>query len=224
MARITVEDCLTKQTNRFALIHLASKRTKQLLQGATVVLGEECDNKAVVTSLREIAEGKVRFLTAEEAEHLRELNLEEQVPGLEPEAVERRALAQKSFEEELSSSSDGEGLGELGAKEKNGASKNGHSLADVDVADDIEDDDDVDDEVDASEDEDADSERSAAGEAVNDDGDSDEGSDTDENSVADSANSSELASDDSATESDATTSSEDEAPASEEGDEEKNPF
>ncbi|MFO0003208.1 MAG: DNA-directed RNA polymerase subunit omega, partial [bacterium] len=35
MARITVEDCLTQENNRFALVQLASKRTKQLLQGST---------------------------------------------------------------------------------------------------------------------------------------------------------------------------------------------
>ncbi len=150
MARITVEDCLTLQTNRFALIHLASKRTKQLLQGATVVLSEECDNKAVVTSLREIAEGKVRFLTPEEVERLRELNLEEQVPGLEPEAIERRALAQKSLEEEINNSSEGEGLGKLGAiaSDENGAKgsgKNGHSHAKIDLADEADDLDDTDD-------------------------------------------------------------------------------
>ena len=141
MARITVEDCLTKQTNRFALIHLASKRTKQLLQGATVVLGEECDNKAVVTSLREIAEGKVRFLTPEEAERLKELNLEEQVPGLEPEAIEKRALEQKSIEEKFREASD----------------QNGHSKTHAAIADDVLDDaaliDDEDDDEDEDEEE-----------------------------------------------------------------------
>lgn len=66
MARITVEDCLSKETNRFALVLLAAKRTKQLLHGAKVLLDEKCENKPVVTSLREIADGKVRFMTAEE--------------------------------------------------------------------------------------------------------------------------------------------------------------
>lgn len=67
MARITVEDCLTKERNRFALIHLASKRTKQLLRGAKSLLDERRDNKAVVSSLREIAAGRVTFMTDEEA-------------------------------------------------------------------------------------------------------------------------------------------------------------
>jgi DNA-directed RNA polymerase subunit omega len=65
MARITVEDCLTQENNRFALVQLASKRTKQLLQGSTVQTADR-RNKAVVTALREIADGKVRFMTPEE--------------------------------------------------------------------------------------------------------------------------------------------------------------
>jgi DNA-directed RNA polymerase subunit omega len=66
MARITVEDCLTKENNRFALVQLASKRTKQLLQGSSAQITDK-KNKAVVTALREIAEGRVRFMTPDEA-------------------------------------------------------------------------------------------------------------------------------------------------------------
>jgi len=57
MARITVEDCLQKVENRFALVLLAAKRTKQLLKGSTPLV--ESDNKDGVISLREIAAGKV---------------------------------------------------------------------------------------------------------------------------------------------------------------------
>ena len=71
MARITVEDCLTRENNRFSLVLLAAKRTKQLLHGSHNVLETKRDNKAIVTSLREIAEGKVRFMTPEEAEEAR---------------------------------------------------------------------------------------------------------------------------------------------------------
>ena len=67
MARITVEDCLTQENNRFALVQLASKRTKQLLQGSTAQITDR-RNKAVVTALREIADGRVRFMTPEEAQ------------------------------------------------------------------------------------------------------------------------------------------------------------
>lgn len=59
MARITIEDCLEQVNNRFALVLLASKRTKQLLQGADPLV--RCKNREVVCSLREIAAGKVTF-------------------------------------------------------------------------------------------------------------------------------------------------------------------
>ncbi|MCX5886077.1 MAG: DNA-directed RNA polymerase subunit omega [Proteobacteria bacterium] len=57
MARITVEDCLKKVNNRFALVMLAAKRTKQLSDGAKPLVN--VDNREVVTALREIAAGKV---------------------------------------------------------------------------------------------------------------------------------------------------------------------
>jgi DNA-directed RNA polymerase subunit omega len=60
LARITVEDCLSKVENRFALVLLAAKRTKQLLKGATCI-DQDKDNKLVVNSLREIAAGHVSF-------------------------------------------------------------------------------------------------------------------------------------------------------------------
>jgi DNA-directed RNA polymerase subunit omega len=59
MARVTIEDCLDAVENRFALILLAAKRTRQLLEGAEAYL--ETDNKETVVSLREIAAGKVKF-------------------------------------------------------------------------------------------------------------------------------------------------------------------
>ena len=57
MARITVEDCLAHVSNRFELILVAARRTKQLLKGARPLV--ESDNKEVVTALREIAAGEV---------------------------------------------------------------------------------------------------------------------------------------------------------------------
>ena len=59
MARVTVEDCLKKIPSRFALVILASQRAKQLIKGAKPLL-ERPRNKEIITSLREIAEGRVR--------------------------------------------------------------------------------------------------------------------------------------------------------------------
>ncbi len=59
MARVTVEDCLEHEENRFALVLLAANRTRQLMKGnQPLVRG---NNKSAVMSLREIADGKVRF-------------------------------------------------------------------------------------------------------------------------------------------------------------------
>lgn len=59
MARVTVEDCLETVENRFALVHVGAKRTKELLRGARPVY--PCKNREVVTALREIAARRVRF-------------------------------------------------------------------------------------------------------------------------------------------------------------------
>jgi DNA-directed RNA polymerase subunit omega len=88
MARITVEDCLTRENNRFALVQLASKRTKQLLQGSTVQTADR-RNKAVVTALREIADGRVRFMTQQEAEAYEEQKAREAEAARAAAAVER---------------------------------------------------------------------------------------------------------------------------------------
>ncbi len=58
MARITLEDCLVKVSNRFQLAILATKRAKQLLNGARSLL--ESDNREIVLALREIAAGLAR--------------------------------------------------------------------------------------------------------------------------------------------------------------------
>lgn len=60
MARITVEDCLERLGNRFALVILAAERARQIAKGAHPLV--QCDNKPAVTSLREIAVGRVRFI------------------------------------------------------------------------------------------------------------------------------------------------------------------
>ncbi len=60
MARITVEDCLTKVENRFALVLLVAKRAKQLLKGSETTLPSK-ENKYVVTALREVAAGNVAY-------------------------------------------------------------------------------------------------------------------------------------------------------------------
>jgi DNA-directed RNA polymerase subunit omega len=57
MARITVEDCLQKVNNRFSLIHMASKRVRELRKGAEPTISSK--NRDIVIALREIAAGNV---------------------------------------------------------------------------------------------------------------------------------------------------------------------
>ncbi len=64
MARITVEDCLAKVNNRFMVCQLAIERVKQYREGYKPMV--ECNNKEVVTALREIAAGNVRPAKAPE--------------------------------------------------------------------------------------------------------------------------------------------------------------
>ena len=58
MARITVEDCIDRITNRFELVLLATKRARQITRGSTPLLEVEND-KPTVIALREIATGKI---------------------------------------------------------------------------------------------------------------------------------------------------------------------
>src|SRR4030042_585407 len=59
MARVTVEDCLERVENRFALVILASKRTKELKRGAPLMVHDR-DNREVVMALREIARRQIQ--------------------------------------------------------------------------------------------------------------------------------------------------------------------
>ena len=76
MARVSIEDCLEKVENRFDLVLLAAERTKQLYKGSQPLV--ECkENKEVVTVLREIAAGRVRFHRPSHQvvqEYIKELN------------------------------------------------------------------------------------------------------------------------------------------------------
>jgi DNA-directed RNA polymerase subunit omega len=65
LARVTVEDCLEKVPNRFALVILGAERARQLAGRAIPLV--KCDNKPGVTALREIAQGSVCFNESVEA-------------------------------------------------------------------------------------------------------------------------------------------------------------
>ncbi|RLB41157.1 MAG: DNA-directed RNA polymerase subunit omega [Deltaproteobacteria bacterium] len=89
MARITVEDCLRNVENRFALIHLAAKRVRQLRKGAEPLV--QAKNKDVVIALREIAAGKVYPVSKDELEQLKQSETD-----IEPESLPEPVKASDS--------------------------------------------------------------------------------------------------------------------------------
>ena len=76
MARVTVEDCLDNVENRFELVLVAAKRTRQLMMGADPLVPEDRD-KLTVIALREIAEGMITNSILEE----QEIDLEKEIFG-----------------------------------------------------------------------------------------------------------------------------------------------
>jgi DNA-directed RNA polymerase subunit omega len=55
MARITVEDCIDKVSNRFELVLLAAHRARSIAKGSSVLVDPENDKNPVI-ALREIAD------------------------------------------------------------------------------------------------------------------------------------------------------------------------
>jgi DNA-directed RNA polymerase subunit omega len=60
MARVTIEDCLKRVDNMYELVHLATKRARQLYRGSDPLVKSK--NRQIVTALREVAAGKVEAM------------------------------------------------------------------------------------------------------------------------------------------------------------------
>ena len=91
MARVTVEDCVTKIPNRFELVLVASQRAREIAGGASLTIDRDNDKNPVV-ALREIAGDTVSL------DNLRE----EIVKGLQ------RVVPMEEPEEEIIELMDGE--------------------------------------------------------------------------------------------------------------------
>jgi DNA-directed RNA polymerase subunit omega len=61
MARVTVEDCLDHVVNRFELVMLATKRSRQLATGGKEPKLAWENDKPTVVALREIAAGLMSY-------------------------------------------------------------------------------------------------------------------------------------------------------------------
>ena len=66
MARITVEDCLSKINSQYDLVLLAKERTSQLNAGDKPLVSEDNDKNTVI-ALREIGSGKISIKTIEDS-------------------------------------------------------------------------------------------------------------------------------------------------------------
>ncbi|MGD2099923.1 MAG: DNA-directed RNA polymerase subunit omega [Desulfobacterales bacterium] len=58
MARITIEDCLRKVSNRFLLVNIVAQRVRQIREGSDYLVSSP-KNEDIVVALREAAAGKV---------------------------------------------------------------------------------------------------------------------------------------------------------------------
>ena len=88
MARVTVEDCVTKIPNRFELVLIAAQRARDISTGGRITVDRDNDKNPVV-ALREIAEDTV------ELDHLRNAlvtGLQKHVEVDEPEEDELEAF------------------------------------------------------------------------------------------------------------------------------------
>ncbi len=59
MARVTVEDCIDKVTNRFDLVLVAAERAREISGGSELTIERDRDKNPVV-ALREIADETIR--------------------------------------------------------------------------------------------------------------------------------------------------------------------
>ncbi len=113
MARITVEDCLDNVENRFELVLVAARRTRQLHLGHDPMVPEDRDKNTVI-ALREIAEGLVTRDILKEAEVDTRQELEEVFAPAEegsPKTLEEEiaaGLSSKSLDDDDDDEEDGE--------------------------------------------------------------------------------------------------------------------
>ena len=108
MARVTVEDCVTRISNRFDLVLLAAQRSRELSGGAEPTVERENDRNPVI-ALREIADGTIlpddlhQSLVTSLQKHV-------EIEGPEDDGMEILAAAGKEWAEVTGGDSTGKGL------------------------------------------------------------------------------------------------------------------
>ena len=103
MARITVEDCLSKIDSQYDLVLLAKERTSQLNAGDKSLVSEDNDKNTVI-SLREIGEGKISIKTVEDSAINKLRKMQSEPTELEDLEIEREDNFDKIYKGEISKS------------------------------------------------------------------------------------------------------------------------
>ena len=96
MARITVEDCIQKVSNRFDLVVFAVQRGRELSAGDELTIDRDNDKNTVV-SLREIAESTV------DIEELRENLIISMQKQIQEEETEDKEITSETEDKEITS-------------------------------------------------------------------------------------------------------------------------
>ena len=94
MARVTVEDCIDKVSNRFDLVLLAAHRAREISAGGSITVERDNDKNPVV-ALREIADETVT------AVQLRESSIESLQRQREVDEPEEEEMTLLNKEEEI---------------------------------------------------------------------------------------------------------------------------
>lgn len=95
MARVTVEDCVTRVPNRFELVLVAAQRARDVASGSPITLDRDNDKNPVV-ALREIAEYTV---DVDQLKNARVAGLQKQPEIDEPEEDRDPSIAEVSWPE-----------------------------------------------------------------------------------------------------------------------------
>ena len=95
MARVTVEDCIDKVSNRFDLVLLAAHRAREISSGSSLTIERDNDKNPVV-ALREIADETVTALQLRESSIE---SLQRQIEVDEPEDDDMNLLVNEEIEE-----------------------------------------------------------------------------------------------------------------------------
>lgn len=142
MARVTVEDCILKVTNRFELVLVASQRAREIGSGAPLTVDRDNDKNPVV-SLREIADTDISLDQLRDSlikNHQKVIEVEEEeediIDVMEGES-EWAAVANQSAEAEV----EGAGMHEAGDEKEDAveteAEAEGEADADADLEEEI---------------------------------------------------------------------------------------